>query len=105
MEWNHGLPFRWPALIEDQQELIFLFSDYWAALSREGSQASRKNICLSKAKPVSITALSSTFWTPTRFYQRFTLSQPVYHIAYSVCSEIASFRHAVLPVHKGMKGL
>ena len=105
MEPRTSVPLAGFIIIEDQQELIFLFSDYWAALSREGSQASRKNICLSKAKPVSITALSSTFWTPTRFYQRFTLSQPVYHIAYSVCSEIASFRHAVLPVHKGMKGL
>ena len=77
--WKYGIEPRISFLlagfiiIEDQQELIFLFSDYWTALSREGSQASRKNICLSKAKPVSITALSSTFWTPTRFYQRFTL--------------------------------
>ena len=77
--WKYGIEPRISFLlagfiiIEDQQELIFLFSDYWTALSREGSQASRKNICLSKAKPVSITALSSTFWTPTHFYQRFTL--------------------------------
>ena len=73
MEPRTSVPLAGFIIIEDQQELIFLFSDYWAALSREGSQASRKNICLSKAKPVSITALSSTFWTPTHFYQRFTL--------------------------------
>ena len=73
LEWKYGMEPRTSVplagfIVEDQ--LIFLFSDYWAALSREGSQASGKNICLSKALkawPVSITALSSTSWTPTRF--------------------------------------
>ena len=58
MEPRTSVPLAGFIIIEDQ--LIFLFSDYWAALSREGSQASRKNISLSKARPVSITALSST---------------------------------------------
>ena len=68
-----------------------ILGPHWA--ERELSHASSKNICLSKARPVSITALSSTFWTPTRFYQRFTFFN-----LDIICSEIASFCHAVLPM-------
>ena len=81
MEPRTSVPLAGFIIIEDQ--LIFLFSNYCAALSRGGSQASRKNFCLSKARPVSITALSSTSWTPTRFYQRFTFFN-----LYIICSEI-----------------
>ena len=73
-EWNHGLPFRRPAFVYNNKRpvippfLSFWYS--WAALSRERSQASGKNICLSKARPVSINTLLLLFvLTPTRFYQ------------------------------------
>ena len=52
MEPRTSVPLAGFIIIEDQS--IFLFSDYWAALSREGTQASRKNICLSKARPVNV---------------------------------------------------
>ena len=105
MEPRTSVPLAGFIIIEDQ--LIFLFSNYWAALSREGSQASRKNICLSKARPVSITSLSSTSWTPTRFYQRFTLFN-LYIISltgYAPKSPLSVTLFYLWHVHKGMKGL
>ena len=96
--WNETTDFRSAGRLYNYWRpvnLSFLsntiLGPHWA--ERELSHASSKNICLSKARPVSITALSSTFWTPTRFYQRFTFFN-----LDIICSEIASFRHAVLPM-------
>ena len=102
MEPRTSVPLAGFIIIEDQ--LIFLFSDYWATLSREGSQASRKNICLSKARPFSITALSSTSWTPDAF--NFIKDSPSStSISYAPKSPLSVTPFYLCHVHKEMKGL
>ena len=104
MEPRTSVPLAGFIIIEDQ--LIFLFSDYWAALSREGSQASRKNISLSKARPVSITALSSTSWIGLPHAFNFIKDSPSStRISYAPISPLSVTPFYLCHVHKEMKGL
>ena len=62
-----GLPFRWSVFVYNNKRTVILSFPSFRILAprREASQANWKNICLSKARPVSITALSSTSCTDT----------------------------------------
>ena len=103
MEPRTSVPLAGFIIIEDQ--LIFLFSNYWPALSREGSQASRKNICLSKARPVRITALFHLLLGLPHAFNFIKDSPSSTRISYAPKSPLSVTPFYLCHIHKEMKGL